>query len=837
MASVRRSPVIQNTKSGDFLEVAESKCYLGRDDADSPVMVYLSSLSMPNIAHCELRAGLGVLVLLPLEFCLVDSKKVSINHPVVLTGHNFKLVITSSRLLRFPGEHSDNCPRFLLRQRPIRMSHICQCICSKTFVHEYEDCHKQKSTDCNPRPGDDVVCILLCELVKLCQAITELEASIPLWLKMLVVFATNSSCICLLLILAKFLPTLMALVCMSGTGIATSETCCISCTLLSLLVTTQLPRGHKLPIGKGFLHVVIHRLDQGVCYSSLDCDLVMSLCELLLCVVTAATTWWLDVSTTGPAILVYLQHMAIPVLQKVTNCFASDEKVLSCVSKVKGILAEKQDVWGIHIRKKTNQSGKVAILDHSDVIIQRNVSIPVTRVLPNAQRNATTIESGDDTNRKIETELPITGATVAARYETEQKTLVTEGNATVQVERKVSKTEVAETPDAEILIADITVQTGDGRNESVQSTPHIPRPTLASDNNETKASVSGADVQRGNGDEAKSLEAARPSVKKEQEVVLCSIGTEDFRHDHKENSFDSLESSLKTSEPSEKFETSFEKQLPHIEKKGITTLGGKSELTEVCKTEKSRQNSVEILDRVMTDGFHGERTSNVDCKTNMFETYRQSPSSRRKGWTVSPSNVSLYGVHSQELSTDKVEDAIDELHSHHSSVLTTLRERFKILQDVVFEVSNRSYQPLMSFLVVNKVDETTLLDVLSTLLFNGVPKAQWDIGAIKQAVTVLTPIIASPGSRHVIRACEVVQALVGVYSNLQMSMSRSKCSSGTFKGHSQEQYDECQRSLLDLRNNIADDSRRVTLANLSPGQTQDDYVLAKHALLLHLSNI
>ena len=97
----------------------------------------------------------------------------------------------------------------------------------------------------------------------------------------------------------------------------------------------------QLPIGKGFLHVVIHRLDQGVCYSSLDCDLVMSLCELLLCVVTAATTWWLDVSTTGPAILVYLQHMAIPVLQKVTNCFASDEKVLSCVSKVKGILAEK----------------------------------------------------------------------------------------------------------------------------------------------------------------------------------------------------------------------------------------------------------------------------------------------------------------------------------------------------------------------------------------------------------------------------------------------------------------------------------------------------------------
>lgn len=42
----------------------------------------------------------------------------------------------------------------------------------QTFVHEYEDCHKQKSTDCNPRPGDDVVCILLCELVKLCQAIT-----------------------------------------------------------------------------------------------------------------------------------------------------------------------------------------------------------------------------------------------------------------------------------------------------------------------------------------------------------------------------------------------------------------------------------------------------------------------------------------------------------------------------------------------------------------------------------------------------------------------------------------------------------------------------------------
>lgn len=117
-------------------------------------------------------------------------------------------------------------------------------------------------------------------------------------------------------------------------------------------------------------------------------------------------------------------------------------------------------------------------------------------------------------------------------------------------------------------------------------------------------------------------------------------------------------------------------------------------------------------------------------------------------------------------------------------------------------------------------------------------------------------VILSP--RLVVKACEIIQALVGIFSEIQLCSGRTcrvhefqtlivivRCflvrgQSFMSRQESTRQYEECRGAFIFLRDSISGDSNRRALTTLSPIQVReedDDYLLAKHALLLYLNSI
>jgi hypothetical protein len=201
----------------------------------------------------------------------------------------------------------------------------------QSFLCDYELSHTHNITPYNPWPGDGAVCVFLCKLVKVSQNIEELNSG-QLWLEILFELARTSVHVCLLLILTKFQATLTNLLCMSRVGMVTSETRRVVCNLMTLLLSTKLPSKSKLPMGEGYLEVIIHSLQQSIRSPSPDLAFILSTCQVLLSVITAATTWWLDVSAAvGPTVLSYLKRVALPVLEMAGEQLKEDLQIVACV--------------------------------------------------------------------------------------------------------------------------------------------------------------------------------------------------------------------------------------------------------------------------------------------------------------------------------------------------------------------------------------------------------------------------------------------------------------------------------------------------------------------------
>lgn len=90
----------------------------------------------------------------------------------------------------------------------------------------------------------------------------------------------------------------------------------------------------QLPLGEGYLEVVVHCLLQSVQRSTPEPLFVLSTCQLVMSVVTAATTWWLDVSAAGPAVLAYLHRVAPHVLEKAAKALVDDQQILFCIKAI-----------------------------------------------------------------------------------------------------------------------------------------------------------------------------------------------------------------------------------------------------------------------------------------------------------------------------------------------------------------------------------------------------------------------------------------------------------------------------------------------------------------------
>ena len=91
-------------------------------------------------------------------------------------------------------------------------------------------------------------------------------------------------------------------------------------------------------MGEGYLEVIIHNLQQSIRSPSPELAFVLSTCQLLMLVISAATTWWLDVSAAGPAVLAYLERVALPVLEMAGESFSDEHQLAVCVATAKAKL-------------------------------------------------------------------------------------------------------------------------------------------------------------------------------------------------------------------------------------------------------------------------------------------------------------------------------------------------------------------------------------------------------------------------------------------------------------------------------------------------------------------